>query len=106
MVGPVSKIVSGKGQHYSLCILDFNLDSVVTDILVYNLEHTNTILSTVDIPSASFTLTGEYLENYEQEIFYEEFNQKIIFISLSSTMIFMYLFSHFYSFFHGQHHKF
>jgi len=25
-IGPVAKIVGGKGQHYDLCVLDFNLD--------------------------------------------------------------------------------
>jgi hypothetical protein len=47
-------------------------DPVVSSIQVYKLEHTQGNIN-VSIASSSFTISGQYLQNWDQTILYEEF---------------------------------
>ena len=50
------------------------LDPAVSSIDVYKLEHTNgNIVLSVSVGTSSFTLSGQYLQNWNQLITYEEF---------------------------------
>lgn len=50
-------------------------DPAITSIQVYKLEHTNGNI-VVTTGASSFTITGQYLQNWDQTILYEEFGTK------------------------------
>lgn len=63
----------GTQLNQTVTVVKDALDPAVASIQVYKLEHTQGNIN-VSIASSSFTVSGQYLQNWDQTILYEEFS--------------------------------
>lgn len=62
----------GTQINQTITVVKGGMDPAVTSIVVYKLEHTQGNIN-VNIASSSFTVNGQYKQNWNQTIYYEEF---------------------------------
>jgi hypothetical protein len=62
----------GTQINQTVTVVKDTLDPIVANVQVYKLEHTQGNVN-VNISTSSFTLNGQYLQNWDQTVLYEEF---------------------------------